>query len=307
MRGQRNRFKDAITVWGPCESYDIMWMEDRMNDSIYYLNGDYLAAAEAALPLNDLGIVRGYGVFDLLRTYDGVPFRLREHVERLQRSAHAIGLALPWDAATIEAIALDTYRRNHLANATIRIIVTGGPSPNFMTPQGNPTLAVMVEPVTRNTPEEYEQGVTLLTVEMARFLPAVKSLNYIAAIMAMQQASAAGAVEALYRDAAGYVSECTRSNLFVFQGDRLVTPKDDVLLGITRAVVMEIASDSFEVYEGPLHYRDLLAADEAFITSSTKEILPVTQIDGHVIGQGRPGPRTRKLMALFEVAAQAGG
>lgn len=279
--------------------YGNLMLERCMTDSLYYVNGDFVPAIAGALPLNDLGLVRGYGVFDLLRTYDGSPFRLGEHVQRLQRSAAAIGLALPWDVNTLESIALETYQRNNMPNATIRIIVTGGSSPNFMTPQDNPTLVVMVEPVALNRPEEYAQGVKLVTVEMARFLPTVKSLNYITAIMAMQQASAAGAVEALYRDAGGFVSECTRSNLFVFQGDHLVTPRDDVLLGITRAVVMEIASDSFEVIEGPLHYRELLAADEAFITSSTKEILPVAQVDGRLIGQGKPGPRTRKLMDLF--------
>jgi branched-chain amino acid aminotransferase len=267
--------------------------------AIYYVNGDYVEATEAALPLNDLGLVRGYGVFDLLRTYDGVPFKLSEHVARLQRSAHAIDLALSWSAAEIEAIARETLRRNQLPNATIRIIVTGGVSTNFMTPQGKPSLIVMVEPVTPNPPEEYERGVKLVSVEMARILPTVKSLNYIGAIMAMKPAAQVGAVEALYRDASGQVSECTRSNLFAFLKDRLVTPKEHVLFGITRAVVMEIAADQFEVDEHSLSYRQLLAADEVFITSSTKEILPVVQVDEAIIGKGAPGPRTRKLIDLF--------
>jgi branched-chain amino acid aminotransferase len=270
-----------------------------VGNRIYFVNGEYVESDQAGLPLNDLGIVRGYGVFDLLRTYDGVPFKLREHVERLARSAHAIDLELPWTLEGIEAIARDVYWRNDLADATIRIIVTGGASPNFMTPQGNPTLAVMVEPVAPTSEEEYERGVSIISVEMARFLPHVKSLNYIGAIMAMKQAARTGAVEALYRDAAGQVSECTRSNLFVFRGDRLITPQEDVLPGITRAVVLEIASDAFEVSEAPLHYDELLACDELFITSSTKEILPVVKLDDHTIGGGEPGPRTRKLMALF--------
>jgi branched-chain amino acid aminotransferase len=134
---------------------------------------------------------------------------------------------------------------------------------------------------------------------MERFLPTVKSLNYISAIMAMKEASRTGAVEALYRDTAGYVSECTRSNLFVFRGERLITPKNDVLFGITRAVVMEIAADDFEVIETALQYDKLVDSDEVFITSTTKEILPVVQIDNHQIGQGQPGPHTQKLMQLF--------
>jgi branched-chain amino acid aminotransferase len=279
-----------------------------MESSIYYLNGNFVKAADGVLPLNDLGLVRGYGVFDLLRTYDGVPFKLREHVQRLERSAAAIALDLPWSGAEIEAIAGETYRRNALPNASIRIIVTGGSSPNLMTPQGRPSLIVMVEPVAPNSPAEYERGAKIISVEMARFLPTVKSLNYIGAIMAMKQAEPAGAVEALYRNATGQVSECTRSNLFAFAGDHLITPKTDVLLGITRMVVMEIASDQFEVGERPLTYEELLRADELFITSSTKEILPVVQVDDQHIGDGRPGIRTKRLIDLFRtyVADYAG-
>ena len=270
-----------------------------MTNTIYYLNGEYIASQSAALPLNDLGIVRGYGVFDLLRTYAGIPFKLAEHVARLQRSASAIGIELPWSAAELEEIALETYRRNDLPDATIRIVVTGGVSPNFMTPPDQPTLAVMIEPVVNYAPAEYEAGAKLVTVEMARFLPTVKSLNYIAAIMAMKVASKVGAVEALYRNDDGLVSECTRSNLFAVRGRQLITPNEDVLFGITRAVVLEIAGDSLEIVEGALHYDDLLACDEVFITSSTKEVLPIVEIDGHVIGTGKPGPQTRKLGELF--------
>jgi branched-chain amino acid aminotransferase len=121
----------------------------------------------------------------------------------------------------------------------------------------------------------------------------------------MKEADRAGAVEALYRDAAGEVSECTRSNFFAFYGDRLVTPHANVLFGITRAVVLEIAADSFEVVEATLRYDEVLTADELFITSSTKEILPVVQVDQHRIAQGRPGPRTQKLRDLFRSYVQA--
>lgn len=277
-----------------------------MANSIYYLNGDYVPAQSAALPLNDLGIVRGYGVFDLLRTYAGMPFKLAEHVARLQRSASAIGIDLPWPAQELEAIALETYRRNDLADATIRIIVTGGAAANFMTPPAQPTLVVMVDPVVNYAAAAYEQGARLITVELARFLPTVKSLNYISAIMAMKLANQAVAVEALYRNAAGFVSECTRSNLFAIRGRQLITPDEDVLFGITRAVVIEIASDSLEIVERPLHYDELLACDEIFITSSTKEILPIVEIDGHSIGAGQPGPQTRKLAELFRTYVQHG-
>ncbi len=270
-----------------------------MTEPIYYVNGKYMPASQAALGLNDLGIVRGYGVFDLLRTYDGKPFKLHEHVLRLQRSAEQIKLALPWTAAEIEQIALETYTRNGLANATIRIVATGGASEDFMTPPAQPTLVVMVNLIAPTPPEQYTQGVKVITTQIDRIMPTVKSLNYITAIMAMQTARPLGAVEAIYRTADDRLTEGTRANFFVFQGNRLITPKAEVLGGITREVVLEIAEDDFEVLEAPLYYADLASYDEAFITSSTKEVLPVVQIDDITIGQGRPGQNTQKLIDLF--------
>jgi branched-chain amino acid aminotransferase len=266
---------------------------------IYYLNGQFLDAQSATLALNDLGLVRGYGVFDYLRTYQGRPFKLREHVQRLLTSAHAIALDLPWSCAEIEAIVEETLRRNVCSEAGIRIVATGGPSDDFMLPQGDPTLAVLVTPLAPNLPAETERGVKLITVTLDRFMPTVKSLNYIGAIMATQQAKAARAVEALYRDGDGDLSECTRSNFFVIRGRQLLTPRENVLAGITKAVVMEIAADELDVVEGSLHYDELAACAEAFITSTTKEILPVVQVDDRLIGNGQPGAQTRKLIHLF--------
>ena len=275
-----------------------------MGNLVYYVNGQYVTADQAALGLNDLGIVRGYGVFDLLRTYDGKLFKLHEHVLRLERSAALIGLELPWNTAEIEAIARATYMRNAIANATIRIIVTGGAADDFMTPQQRPTLIVMVNPIGIPAPEQQSHGVKVITTRIERMMPTVKSLNYITAIMAMQAARRVGAVEAIYRTADDRITEGTRANFFIFRDNRLITPQTDVLGGITRDVVLEIAGDDFEVVEAPLFYADLATCDEAFLTSSTKEILPVTQIDDISIGQGKPGPNTRKLIELFSAYVQ---
>ena len=275
-----------------------------MGNLVYYVNGQYVTADQAALGLNDLGIVRGYGVFDLLRTYDGKLFKLHEHVLRLERSAALIGLELPWSTAEIEAIARATYMRNAIANATIRIIVTGGAADDFMTPQQRPTLIVMVNPIGIPAPEQQSHGVKVITTRIERMMPTVKSLNYITAIMAMQAARRVGAVEAIYRTADDRITEGTRANFFILRDNRLITPQTDVLGGITRDVVLEIAGDDFEVVEAPLFYADLATCDEAFLTSSTKEILPVTQIDDLTIGQGKPGPNTRKLIELFSAYVQ---
>ena len=276
-----------------------------MGEITYYVNGSFVPPTQAMLPLNDLGIVRGYGVFDLLRTYGKTPFRLRDHIHRLESSASQIGLGLPWSTEELEDVVLQTYARNDIPDASIRIVVTGGPSTNFMTPQGNPSLMVMVHPVAPYPASYYSQGSKAVSTLIERTMATVKSLNYIGAIMAMNDAEKTGAVEAIYLDAHDRLTEGTRANLFVVRGERLITPREGVLKGITRQVVMEIATNDFEVVEHPIHYHELSLIDEAFLTSTTKEILPVVQIDEHVIGTGKPGPKTQRIIELFNAYVQS--
>ncbi len=271
-----------------------------MTQPICYLNGNYVAFDQACLPLNDLGIVRGYGVFDFLRTYNRVPFRLREHVQRLQNSAKLIGLNLPWSIEEIEAIAQNTLGQNNLPEANIRIVVTGGVSSDFITPLGQPSLMVIVTPVSEYPKEYYEQGVKAIAVQIERFLPKAKSLNYISAIGALQQAKLTNAVEALYINQQGHVLEGTTTNFYIFRESKLITPKEGILNGITRDVILELAENRFEIVEQPIYYSDLSSCDEAFITSSTKEIMPVVQIDELPISTGKPGENTQLLMHLFQ-------
>ncbi|HRW07721.1 MAG TPA: aminotransferase class IV [Caldilineaceae bacterium] len=273
----------------------------QLTQPLYYVNGEFVSSHEARLPVNDLSIVRGYGVFDYTRSYNGKPFKLHEHILRLERSAAAIDLALPWSTAELAAIVQETFERNGYPDAGIRIVVTGGPAEDFMTPQGKPSLLVMITPITSSQAAAQTAGVKITTVEMERVLPTVKSINYLGAIMAVEAAKREGAVEAVYRTADGLLTEGTRANLFVFKGDQLITASEDVLAGITRSVIFEIASDDFTVVQGPVRYEEIRAGtvDEVFITSSTKEILPVIQVDDIQVGNGRPGPKTQKLLALF--------
>jgi branched-chain amino acid aminotransferase len=276
-----------------------------MGEITYYVNGAFVPSTQAMLPLNDLGIVRGYGVFDLLRTYGKTTFRLRDHIYRLESSASQIGLGLPWSTEELEDVVLQTYARNDIPDASIRIVVTGGPSTNFMTPQGKPSLVVMVHPVTPYPASYYSEGSKAVSTLVERTMATVKSLNYIGAIMAMNDADKTGAVEAIYLDAHDRLTEGTRANFFVVRGERLLTPREGVLKGITRQVIMEIAANDFEVVEHPIHYHELSAVDEAFLTSTTKEILPVVQIDEHVIGTGKPGPKTQRVIELFNAYVQS--
>lgn len=271
-----------------------------MSDFIYYVNGEFVPAAAAGLAVADLGVVRGYGVFDVLRTYGPAPFALRQHLERLAQSAARIELPLPWSLAQLTEIVHATLARNdHPHDVTVRLIVTGGVSSNFLMPEENPSLAVILAPVRPYTPELYATGGRLITVDFARFMPEVKSINYVTGVLGQKRARAAGAVEALYRTPDGDVTECTTSNFFVLRGEQLITPAAEVLQGVTRNIVLDIASDMFEVVMAPLRYAELGDYDEAFITSTTKEVMPIVQVDEFQIGRGHPGLRTQQLRAAF--------
>lgn len=271
----------------------------------YYVNGSFVPADEAGVSFHDLGFVRGYGVFDFLRTYGSVPFRLREHMKRLLHSAAAIDLAVPWSLEDLERITLETLAHNPGAcDVSIRLVVTGGYSPGFLMPAGQPSLYVLIAPLTAANPVYFEEGASLITVDYERFLPSVKSLNYITAIVALKQARQAGAIEALYRTRDRLLTECTTSNFFVFKNGRLITSDVGVLAGITRLVTLEIAEDLVEIEYRPIAYDELGTVDEAFITSTTKEIMPIVRIDEITIGNGKVGPQTQKLMAIFHAVAE---
>jgi branched-chain amino acid aminotransferase len=268
--------------------------------NVYYMNGEFCAADRAVIPVDDLALARGYGVFDFLRTYNGTPFFLNHHLERLQHSANQIGLALPWTIAELTTIVLETLRRNDHSESNIRIVVTGGSSPDFTTPQGRPRLMVLVTPAIHLPRQWYVEGVKIITYEVERFLPTAKSLNYLAAMLALAEARKQQAVEAVYVDKSGSIQEGTTSNLFFFAADRLITPADRILSGITRQVVIDMARKIWPVETRPVQIEDLLEADEAFLSSSNKEILPVVLVDQNRIGNGMPGEHTRHLMKLFD-------
>lgn len=275
-----------------------------MADFFYYVNGAFVPASEATVAAGDLGLVRGYGVFDVLRTYNRAPFALRRHLERLERSAQQINLPLPASVDGLEQIVQETLARNAgvqpESDVTIRLIVTGGASAGFLLPDGLSSLLILLAPV-RNVPaQHYTAGAKLITADIPRFMPSVKSINYIGAILGQQRAGAAGAVEALYCTAGGVLSECTTANFFVVKDGQLITPDQDILAGITRNITLELADDIMPVTLRPLHLAELHNVDEAFITSTTKEIMPVVRVDDIPIGSGRPGPYTQRLAALFQ-------
>ncbi len=270
-----------------------------MTKAICYINGNFVPIDEASLPVQDLAILRGYGVFDFLRTYNGKPFKLREHLRRLEQSARSIWLDLPGTLEEIEAIICDTLKRNNFPEANVRIVVTGGVSEDGILPPEKSGLIVLVTPARQYPAEYYRQGVKAITVDVERYIPIAKTINYIPAIVALKKARAAEAIEALYVDRQNYILEGTTTNFFVFQNNQLITPIDNILPGVTRNVVLELAQDKFKIIERPLTFDDLTHADESFITASNKEIMPIRHVNELKIGNGAPGPHTRQLMDCF--------
>jgi len=265
----------------------------------YYIDGRYVPEDEAAISVNDMIVLRGYGAFDFLRTYGGRPFFLQDHVRRLQNSTKLMGLHFPWSLSEIEAIVLETIRKNDLAECNVRIVVTGGVSADGITPQDNASLIVMVTDVHPMRPEWYSEGAAITTNRVERYCPEAKSTNYLAAIVALRKARAVGAVESVYVDRHDRLLEGTTSNLFLFVGDKLVTPGDGILPGVTRNVLMEVLKKEFPIEVRDVHMGELEQVAEVFLSSSNKEVMPVVRIDDCVIGAGKPGKRTRKAMRLF--------
>jgi branched-chain amino acid aminotransferase len=267
---------------------------------VYYVDGRFVPADQAMIPVDDLAVLRGIGVFDLLRTSGGRPVYLEEHVARLVESARQIDLDIPWSRETICQVVRETLAKNQLDEASIRIVITGGSSPDFITPTGRPRLLVLVTPLTSPPNWWYTQGIKVITLHAERRIPGAKSIDYLAAALALRQAHAANAVEAIYLDRENHALEGTTSNLFAFIADKLVTPGQGILSGVTRKSVLEIAREHHPVQIRDLPLNELLQAREAFITGTGKGIVPVVQVDETVIGDGRPGRDTRALMTALE-------
>lgn len=266
--------------------------------AIYYVDGDFVEEQDAKLPLSDLIILRGYGVFDFLRTYGGRPFHLEDHIKRLQNSARLIGLACPWSSSEIIDITLQTIARNDYPEANIRLLITGGDSEDSISPGQQPRLVVTVGPVKRFPEQWYRDGVKIITARLNRYIPGAKSIDYIRAIVTLNDARAVGAVESVYVDIDDHVLEGTTSNLFAVIGGRLVTPAEDILPGITRDVILELVKEDFQVELRNLPRAELLQAEEIFLASSNKEVLPVCQVDDQPF-KSAPGPVSGRVQGLF--------
>ena len=272
----------------------------------WYMDGTWTHPGQASISINDIAVLRGYSAFEALRTYDRRPFHLAEHLQRLFRSAAIIDLEIPYSQEQIADVIQEVIARNAYRHASIRLLVTGGESEDGVLATGQPRLIVMAGPLAERDMERFARGYGLITTRLQREAPEAKTSNYTAAIRALKEASRRGADDALFVSEQGHVQEATRSNFFIFRGDTLVTPRTEVLMGVTRNVVLDLARQRFPIEERPILFEELAQADEAFLTSSGREILPVVRIDELTIGTGQPGPRTTELEQRFIAMVEAG-
>lgn len=267
---------------------------------IYYIDGQFVDEDKAVVSVKDIVVLRGFGVFDSLITYNKRPFRLKEHVERLQNSAKHIGLGIGPSNEEICKITEETIKLNpDHDESKIRILYTGGISSDGVTPDGNGSLMVMATPRHMLPDRWYTDGTKIITVDIERILPGAKSTNYLSAIYALGQARRQNAIEAVYVDRNDRVLEGTTTNFFMFRDNKLITAGKDILPGITRSVMIELANGNYEVEIRDIDKREIASAEEIFITASNKEVVPVIKVNDLIIGNGQPGPQTRKVMQLF--------
>ncbi|ELR70363.1 Branched-chain amino acid aminotransferase [Fulvivirga imtechensis AK7] len=264
-----------------------------------FVNDDLLQVEEASIGIRDLSILRGYGIFDFFRVNDNVPIFLDDHIERFFASAEKVVDHISFDRDQILEKISTLINKNGVPLSGIRMVLTGGYSANAYN-QGIANLIITQESIKFPDDLSYEKGVKVITHNYVRELPDVKTINYMTGIWMQREIMKQGAFDVLYHSG-GRITELTRSNFFIVNDqDQLVTPGSGILKGITRKKVLGLASRVVEVLEKDILISDLHQAKEAFLTGTTKKVLPVTQVDEIIIGGGKPGETTRQLMDMFK-------
>jgi branched-chain amino acid aminotransferase len=285
--------------------------------ALVWIDGAPVDAAQARVPVFDRGFLYGDSVYEVTRALGGVAFALDEHLDRLERSAAGLVMRTP-SRADIKKAIVDTLVASKLDDAYVRIVVTRGAGEIALDPAAadEPRLIVIVRPPKPPPPEAYRDGVEVAIVGRTRYAPGVptstvdpqvKSGNYLGSVMAVAEARKRGAYEAILCDNVGRITEGSSSNFFIVRGNWVSTPPLSVglLEGITRKKVMELLrKDKIGLAEQPLWPIDLMRADEAFLTSSVRGVLPITRVDGQPLGDGKVGPITRRVLALYAELTQ---
>jgi len=282
-----------------------------------YLNGTLVEKEKAHISVFDHGLLYGDGVFEGIRTYDGLIFRLKEHIDRLYKSADAIELKIPMTKIDMIGAVITTLKANRLKDAYIRLVVTRGVGDLGLDPRkcSKPTIFIITDKITLYPKEFYEKGLEIVTATTKRNFPQaldarIKSLNYLNNILAKIDAIKSGTEEAIMLTHDDYVAECTGDNIFIVSGCELLTPPTDIgaLEGITRDAVITLAKKmDIPVYEKLLKMEDVYNASEVFLTGTAAEIIPVVRIDERRIANGKPGEITLRLIQEFKKITKVDG
>ena len=276
-----------------------------------YINGKFYEKNDAKISVFDHGLLYGDGVFEGIRSYNSLVFKLKEHIDRLFESAHTIMLEIPLSKERLIKAVVSTLKENNLKDAYIRLVVTRGEGDLGLDPRkckGKAAVIIITDKIVLYPEKFYKEGLEIITVPTLRNLPEalnpqIKSLNYLNNILAKIEAVNAGFDEAIMLDSLGYVAECTGDNIFIVKHEHLYTPPQcmGTLRGITRDTVLEIARKArIPVHEHVLTRHEVYISDECFLTGTAAEIIPVVKVDGRVIGHGKPGKLTLSLMKKFK-------
>ena len=280
-----------------------------------WLDGKWCDRDTAVVSVYDHGLLYGDGVFEGIRIYGGKIFRLREHLERLYDSAKAIWLTVPMPLEEMATVTEEAVARSKITEGYIRPIITRGVGDLGLDPRKcvRPSVIIIVDTIKLWPEEVYETGLTVVTAgtpipQRESLSPRVKSLNYLAHILAKVEGVQAGADEVLMLDSSGSVAEGSGQNIFIVKNGRVSTPPPfaGILKGVTRDVVIELATQAgYDVVETMLNRYDVYTADEAFFTGTAAEVVAIRQVDGRLIGDGRPGPVTRDLRSRFQALVRS--
>ncbi|MCQ9207685.1 MAG: branched-chain-amino-acid transaminase [Omnitrophica bacterium] len=283
-----------------------------------YLNGRFVDKDKAKISIFDHGLLYGDGVFEGIRAYDRLVFKLGEHIDRLKRSGDAIMLKMPMSKRALKKAVIDTLKLNRLDNAYVRLVVTRGPGDLGLDPRkcksGSGTIFIIADRIALYPKKFYENGLKIVTAKTRKnyigaINPNIKSLNYLNNILAKIDGIKKNSPEAIMLTYDGYVSECTGDNIFIVKRGRLFTPPRTISLkGITQGAVIAIASrEKIPFKEKNIRLGDIYKADECFLTGTAAKIIPVTKVDNHTIGAGKPGAITRRLLLAYQELTRRDG
>lgn len=282
-----------------------------------YLNGEYVTKEDAKVSVYDHGFLYGDGIFEGIRIYNGNIFKCKEHLDRLYDSAKSIMLEIPITIEEMEQVLVESIRRNELRDGYIRLVVSRGPGDLGLDPRRSPraNVIVIVEQLSIYPEEAYLYGLKTVSVSTRRNVPdalnpKIKSLNYLNNVLVKIQANLAGAGEAIMMNSQGYVTEGSGDNIFIIKNGIISTPPCylGALEGITRNAIIEIAKkDGIPVKEEPFTLHDVYVADEVFLTGTAAEVIAVREVDGRIIGSGKAGPITTRLLKEFRAIVEVDG